>query len=175
MNTRTPVKSLIDLKMTHWYLSRKPVIQEAINRYPPGYYIFSANGEVYKLTGWSNPEEKRGELDVYIYLEREIHEGTERLRVHPQYVSPEEDTVEVEEIQEVTSVQEVDFEAAPMVIAEPIGYNIGKRIGQEIKFLVDSGERRFFTSIMQAQGFMLAHNVSTEEELEDFVYEPVYS
>ena len=173
MNTRTPVKSLIDLKMTHWYLSRKPVIQEAINRYPPGYYIFSANGEVYKLTGWSNPEEKRGELDVYIYLEREIHEGTERLRVHPQYVSPEEDIVQVEEVQDTIPIQDAEYVPAPPIVT---GYNVGKSINGEIKYLVDSGERRLFANVSLAKSFLLDNSfASTEEELNSFVYEPVFS
>jgi len=170
MSERTPVKSLFDLKMTSWYLSRKPIIQEAINNYPPGYYIFSGNSETYKLIGWSEPEEKKGETDVHVYLERDRREGTERLRIHPQYMIPEEDIVEIEQI------QEVHLEPAP-TITGPIGYNVGRSIDGNIRFLMlpNTGDRRLFTSISSAQDFLLQSNMATEEQLTDFIYEPVYA
>ncbi len=168
---RIPVKSLVDLKMTHWYLSRRPVIQQAINNYPPGYYIFSGNGEVYRLTGWSDPEEKRGETEVHVYLEREILGGTERLRISPIFMSPEEEILELARVQEDSNTYLSNN--TPRLI----GYNVGKNIEGNTRFLTDSstGERRFFTSIQEAEGFILAHNIATEEELSTFVFESLYN
>lgn len=165
MITRTPVKSLVDLKMTHWYLSREPIIKDAINKYPPGYYIYNGNGETYRLIGWSNPEEKRGESEVYVYLERDVIAGTERLRIHPNYITPEEEILEISQAQEVHPV--------PVLI----GYNVGKEIIGEVKFLTDPSTnlKRLFESVDSAEGFLLAHNMATGEDLQDFIYEPVFN
>jgi hypothetical protein len=166
MNERIPIKQLFELKMTNWYISRTPMIQEAICRNPPGYYVYSGNGEIYRLIGWSDPQESKGETCVFIYLEREIVGGTERLRVAPGFISPEEELIELNQIQE--EVIQADNRLS-------IGYNIGKLINGEVKYLQDEqSQSRFFTSIEQAKSFLLGHAMTTEEQLSDFIYEPLF-
>jgi len=169
MNERKPVKSLFDLKLTTWFVTRKPIVQEAICKYPPGYYIYSVNNLLYRLIGWSEPEESKGESVVQIFLEREIEGGTERIRIHPDFIFPAADEVEeVETIEEIETV--TNFE--PVLV----GYNIGKEIGGEIKYLSFEGQRRVFYTIEDAKDFLGDNgHVINVEQLEEFIYSPVYS
>lgn len=168
MNERKPVKSLMDLKMTNWYMSRPPMIQEAICKYPPGYYVYSENGETYKLIGWSNPEEDKEEIEVHVYLERDIRGGTERLRIHPNYMSPEEELIELNRLQE---------ELPPHINNIVMGYNVGRSINGEMKYLNDpsTNTRRCFSDVVSAQNFLLISSIATAEQLHKFIYEPVFS
>lgn len=172
MNERKPVKSLFDLKLTTWFVTRIPIIQEAICNYPPGYYVYSISNVVYRLIGWSEPDEKAGETVVHIFLEREIEGGNERIRIHPSYIYPEEQVLEeqttVETLEEIEAV--TNFE--PVLV----GYNIGKEIGGEIKYLNFEGQRRVFYTVEEAKDFLADNGyVTTQQELNNFIYSPVYS
>lgn len=173
MNERKPVKSLFDLKLTTWFVTRKPIVQEAICKYPPGYYIYTGNAEVYRLIGWSEPEEKLGETVVHIFLEREIEGGTERIRIHPNYITMADTVIEAD--QQVTQEFTTPIETVTNFESVITGYNVGKEINGEIKYLMFEGQRRVFVNILAAQLFLIENNMATEEQLHDFYYPPIYS
>ena len=172
MNERKPVKSLFDLKLTTWFVTRKPIIQEAICKYPPGYYIYKVTSVLYRLIGWSEPDEKLGETEVYIFLEREIEGGTERIRIHPDYIAPEEQTNEEQTIIEAVEEVETVTNFEPVLV----GYNIGKEFSGEIKYLSFEGQRRIFYTVEDSKNFLMDNGYATNtDQLEEFVYSPVYS
>ena len=161
MNVRKPVKDLIDLKLTIWYETRKPIIKEAINMYPPGYYIFSGNGEEYLLVGWSEPTKK--EEVVQVFLEREIEEGTERLRVDPKYISTEDSLVGSEEVKLVNT----DY--------KPFNYILGRNVNDKIQYLkeADSTTNRVFEGI-EACHIQLTSMGVLKEDFDKFIYTIVH-
>lgn len=170
MNIRKPVKDLVDLKLTIWYESRKPIIKEAINNYPPGYYTFSGNGEEYLLVGWSEPTKK--EEVVQVFLEREIEEGTERLRVDPKYIS----------VADFTEIAEASTEENPEEIVsigittyKDFRYILGRLANEKVQYLkeVDGTTNRVFEGMDGCHTQLTSMGVP-KEDFDKFIYTIVH-